>query len=76
MGGLNCSPRVYNNIKENNMYCPKCGKVMKVKLLFDGTTKSGIRSYLCACGYATDKDRAGLRYSNIIDRYKLKTMES
>ena len=52
------------------MYCPKCGKVMKVNLLFDGTTNHGTRSYICDCGYIADKDPAGLHYSNIMDRYK------
>lgn len=52
------------------MYCPKCGKVMKVNLFFDGTTNSGTRSYICDCGYVASKDPAGLKYSNIIDRYK------
>jgi len=52
------------------MYCPKCGKVLKMKLFFDGTTNHGIRSYICDCGYTVDKDPAGLLHSNIMDRYK------
>ena len=52
------------------MYCPKCGKVLKLKMFFDGTINNGTRSYVCSCGYISDKDPAGLRYSNIIDRYK------
>ena len=53
------------------MCCPKCGKVLKLKLFFDGTTNNGTRSYVCSCGYISYKDPAGLCYSNIMDRYKL-----
>ena len=51
------------------MYCQNCGKVMKLKLFFDGTTNTGVRSYVCDCGATSSKDPAGLHYSNIIDRY-------
>lgn len=56
------------------MYCPKCGKVMKLRLFFDGTTNTGTKLYVCDCGVVSHCDPTGLHYSNIIDRYGLRNI--
>ena len=50
--------------------CPKCGKYMEVHTIYS-KLKTPKLIFYCKCGYSTDKDEAGLVYSNVLDRYKL-----
>ena len=51
--------------------CPKCGKYMEAHTAYSKLKNPKLIFHCKQCGYSTDKDEAGLVYSNILDRYKL-----
>ena len=51
------------------MQCPKCGRYMDWSMSYSYGMTQVI--WKCPCGYSSATDRAGLRYDNVSDRYKM-----
>ena len=51
------------------MQCPRCGRYMTNTIRYSGGDPRII--WKCPCGYSSATDRAGLRYDNVSDRYKM-----
>ena len=51
------------------MQCPRCGRYMSSVIRYSGGDPQ--ITWKCPCGYSSATDRAGLRYDNVSDRYKM-----
>lgn len=54
--------------------CPVCGRTLQTlnEYIRDGRFTVYKIVYKCICGYVSEKDRSGLTYDNISDRYHFK----
>ena len=49
--------------------CPMCGRSMAAHVIYS-KLRSPRLTFVCPCGFQTDKDMSGLTYNNFVDRYK------